>query len=159
MLFRSTNTYEIFDLQTYDSEGKPWYGDKMINAIYRDSHDLLWICTNNGIYIFDYKHNKEYWLNKESGLKNDQILSIVEDDNYTLWLGSKKGMIQIMPHMREENTYHFTCSTYDVSECVQGKVFNRNSVCRTETGDVMVGGTYVVMIFYLLCFKQSTKIS
>ena len=67
-------------------------------------------------------------------------------------------MIQIMPHMREENTYHFTCSTYDESEGVQGKVFNRNSVCRTEKGDFIFGGTSGLTIFNPLTIKYNHNI-
>ena len=74
-------------------------------------------------------------------------MSIREDDTYVLWLGTKNGLLQLTPHYKKDGTYRFNCVTYYENEGVQGRVFNRNSVCRSASGELIFGGTNGLTVF------------
>ena len=50
----------------------------------------------NGLYVLDQAGQLVYHINKESGLQNNTILGIWEDQNENLWLGLDKGIDLIM---------------------------------------------------------------
>ena len=127
--------------------GTKVFNDKAINTVYRDSRNLLWIGSNNGLTVYDSSHDKIYHLDKTNGLPDNDIMSIREDDTYILWLGTKNGLLQLSPQYRKDDTYHFNCITYYENEGVQGRVFNRNSVCRSSSGELIFGGTNGLTIF------------
>lgn len=123
------------------------FNDKAINTVYRDSRNLLWIGSNNGLTVYDPSHDKLYQLDKTNGLPDNDIMSIREDDTYVLWLGTKNGLLQLTPHYKKDGTYQFNCITYYENEGVQGRVFNRNSVCRSASGELIFGGTNGLTVF------------
>ncbi len=55
-----------------------------IGCIYKDSRGLLWIGTDAGLVCYDGTTYKVY--NETTGLKHDNIWSIVEDEQHNLWL-------------------------------------------------------------------------
>ncbi len=150
--------HELTLLKTLPDTVKPWFADKVINTIYQDSHYLLWIGTNNGLYVYDPENEKEYILNKSTGLGDEHIQSIIEDENYALWIGSKNGLLQIAPQLREEQKYHFSCSIYNENEGIQGRVFNRNSVTRTSKNHFIFGGTNGLSVFNPSTIKYNHNI-
>lgn len=123
------------------------FNDKAINTVYKDSRNLLWIGSNNGLTIYDPSHDTLYNLDKTSGLPDNDIMSVCEDDNHIVWIGTKNGLLQLSPQYGKDSTYHFGCITYYENEGVQGRVFNRNSVCRSASGELIFGGTNGLTIF------------
>ena len=66
-------------------EGLP---DNRVNFVFLDKKGLIWFATQNGIASYDGKVFISY--GEKQGLKAAKILSIGEDDNENLWLGSEK---------------------------------------------------------------------
>ena len=154
ILDTKTGTVSVFK----GTNNKQLFTDKAINTVYRDSRNLMWIGSNNGLSIYDASQNKLYHLDKTSGLPDNDIMSIQEDENAVLWLGSKNGLLQIIPQTDKDNTYHFNCTTYYESEGVQGRVFNRNSICRTTAGELIFGGTNGLTLFTPSLIKYNYNI-
>lgn len=46
----------------------------------------------NGVYVFDAAGQLSYHLNKNSGLQNNTVLSLMEDRDYNVWVGLDKGI-------------------------------------------------------------------
>ena len=68
-------------------------------------------------------------------------MSILEDKYHTVWVGTKNGLLNIVPNRDTDNNYTFDWNSYDENEGVQGRVFNVNSACGLETGELAFGGT------------------
>ncbi len=155
LLVGTASGLNILDMQTGNvrtftgtRDGSTPFHEKAINTTHLDKRQLLWIGSNNGLSIYDIVNDRLYDLDKTNGLPDNDIMSIMQDDNYTLWLGSKNGLLKITPVYNEKDRkYHFDCSVYYENEGVQGRVFNRNSTCYLSCGEVIFGGTNGLTIF------------
>lgn len=92
----------------------------------------------HGLHIYDRLNDKMYRLNHSSGLPDNSIMSILEDKYHTVWVGTKNGLLNIVPNRDTDNNYTFDWNSYDENEGVQGRVFNVNSACGLETGELGV---------------------
>lgn len=63
----------------------------VVNHIYTDRRDRLWISTNSGAYVLEDNTIKHF--NLQNGLINNRIKNITEDREGNIWLGSDGGGI------------------------------------------------------------------
>ncbi|MDR2410022.1 MAG: hypothetical protein LBE13_18195, partial [Bacteroidales bacterium] len=65
-----------------------------INQIYQDKQGLIWICTDNGLNVFDGLNFKTYYNNPNdsSALMVNSVLSVLEDSNGFFWVGTTAGL-------------------------------------------------------------------
>jgi len=122
------------------------FNAKTIHAIFNDSRNLLWIGSNDGLYIYDSRNDAVYLFDKTNGLPDNNIMSFLEDDAQVLWIGTKNGLLKI-DVQTTENAYEFKCTTYYAEEGVRGRIFNSNSACRTSQGELILGNTDGMTIF------------
>lgn len=74
-----------------------------VNHIFTDQHNQIWICTSNGVSIFDSKNFSN--LNVNNLLPGAEVSYGMEDSNNNIWLGTSKGIIKISD--TEVDTFHF----------------------------------------------------
>ncbi len=76
--------------------GQRLIGDN-IHVIYKDSRNLLWIGTNNGISIYDknkFYDLKDYFsFSLYPNFNSNRIYAITEDKIGNIWVGSQNGLI------------------------------------------------------------------
>jgi signal transduction histidine kinase/ligand-binding sensor domain-containing protein/DNA-binding response OmpR family regulator len=140
---------------TGTKNGQSSFCDKAINAVFIDSRNLLWIGSNNGLTMYDRAADRLYRLDKTTGLPDNAVMSIVEDSRHTLWLGTKNGLLRLAPS-RNGQEYSFRCTPYYEDEGIQGRIFNRNSVCHTSANELILGGTNGLTVFNPLHIKYNT---
>jgi signal transduction histidine kinase/ligand-binding sensor domain-containing protein/DNA-binding response OmpR family regulator len=147
-------------IRTFDGtkDGSVVFRDKGINTVYVDSHGLLWIGSNNGLSVYDRTNDRLARLDRSSGLPDNAVMSILEDDNHILWLGTKNGLLKIHPrYVPAQGKYDFLCTPYYEDEGVQGRIFNRNSVCHTADGELILGGTEGLTVFHPLQIRYNNN--
>ena len=68
----------------------------IINEIYAESKNCIWVATNNGLnkIIFSGKTFKIQTLTKKNGLPNEEITDIHKDGDI-LWIGTSTGLLKI----------------------------------------------------------------
>jgi len=124
----------------YQPHGRNLSGlrSRIINDIYEDSRDNLWIGTNGGglvCYMPDQDRFKNYL--REEGLVADNVLSILEARDSSLWLGTNKGLVNFSYHDTEQ--YRFT--KYTVKDGLQGRIFIRGAkLASSYEGSFYFGG-------------------
>lgn len=66
-----------------------------INALYLDAEDYLWIGTNAGLTIYNTKKDEFFKINSEKSttFSDNDILSIFEDNDGAIWLGTRNAGI------------------------------------------------------------------
>lgn len=134
------------------------FKDKAINSVYLDNRKLLWIGSNSGLSIYDTLHDSLYHLDKTNRLPDNDIMSVMEDETGTMWLGTKNCLLKISPVYNEAGRiYRFDYTPYYESEGLSGRIFNRNSTCRTSSGEFIFGGTNGLTIFDPLKIKYNTN--
>lgn len=75
----------------YKSISKNWIGSSCVTAVYQDHENTLWIGTDNdGIYgiSLDGREKTHFVHSNSSRSAPSTVLSIFEDSNQDLWLGS-----------------------------------------------------------------------
>jgi len=69
---------------------------EQITIIYEDRPKNLWICTTDGLYLFDSSNNTaKLWqhdANNKQSLSDNDICSIFEDNRGDLWIGTSYGL-------------------------------------------------------------------
>ena len=68
---------------------------EIINSIYLDSSNYLWIGTKFGLTVYNSKTDKFFKINSENctSFLDDDILSIFEDNDRIIWLGTRNSGI------------------------------------------------------------------
>ncbi len=84
-----TATVNNFDLK---ASGKNFSQDLLVNAIFRDSKDNLWLGTSTGLMRYDqFERNFVKYKNQ----LQFNITSIAEDNEGNFWIGSNNGLIML----------------------------------------------------------------
>ncbi len=68
-----------------------------VNYIHEDRTGKIWIGSDGGLNIFDYKDDKVIDYTKIVKLPDYSITSIVEDDSGFIWVATRNGLIKIDP--------------------------------------------------------------
>ncbi len=80
----------------------------LVNKLYKDQHDNIWVGTNNGLNLLRQGSEEfvRYFYDKEnSGASENNILSIHEDRNGNIWAGSSNGMHFLSADRKHHKTY------------------------------------------------------
>ncbi|MDP3470653.1 MAG: two-component regulator propeller domain-containing protein [Algoriphagus sp.] len=118
-------------------EGKPNpISSNGIKSLHLDKN-ILWIGTNGGgLNRMDLKTGENQVLNVESGLSNNVVYSILEDQKRNLWLSSNKGITKIGFRGGFGNQFEITnYSNYDGL----ATEFNTGAYFKDEDGTLYFG--------------------
>lgn len=119
-----------------------------VNQVFEDSRGLLWIATQNGLSIVDFKAAKSQTLNMSDGMSSNIICGIVEDDNKNLWITTSNGVTNIIVSTDPRTScYTYSLYNYDELDGLQGHEFNKRSVLHNSYGEIFFGGTYGINRF------------
>lgn len=78
-----------YNFKTFNT--KHGLANSSVNAVFQSSEGYLWFATQGGgLSRFDGKSFRTY--TKEDGLISNDILSIYEDDQHTMWVGTIEGL-------------------------------------------------------------------
>lgn len=98
-----------------------------VYSIYRDERDMLWLCTQNGLYEFNPKTDwfsyKKYNATNPFFKRRDMFSKIVPEGNQGLWVASWDGGInyfdrkteQFTNYLFEKQKYGFYNLAYDMA--------------------------------------------
>ena len=69
---------------------------KYITSIFRDSGNKIWIGTyGKGVYNFTENEGIIAHYNKNNGLLDEDVCSIIESDNHNIWIASKSAIAEL----------------------------------------------------------------
>lgn len=80
-----------------------------VNSIYQDKQGYIWVCTDNGLNVFDGTDFKTYYhkQNDTTSLIENSVLTVFEDREGNFWVGTTSGL-QILNRDTEKFTnIHF----------------------------------------------------
>jgi len=99
-----------------DANTDKFYGlkDKLsnshVNNIYQDKHGFIWVCTDNGLNVFDGSEFKTYYhrQNDTTSLCDNSVLSVLEDKKGNFWVGTTSGLQLFNRDTEQFSTIHFS---------------------------------------------------
>ncbi|MDN0051464.1 hypothetical protein QVN91_00495 [Bacteroides caecigallinarum] len=102
-------------------QGMPSY----VNYVFEESNGVVWLDTSNGIIRYDGLELKHYFVpSLETGVSNQRIFQIVEDNERQLWFLTTNGVLLYSKQKDDFLPYYF--------ENKQSMV--AGAVCKTEDG-------------------------
>ncbi|AOW11396.1 hypothetical protein EM308_13330 [Flavobacterium gilvum] len=123
-----------------DKSNKPFKYN--INCFIEDSHGNMWVGTyHNGLALLNLKNNTYKIFNTDFGLPSDNILSITEDNDTNLWMGTDNGLVK---YNRQLNIFR----SFNIQDGLPDNQFNTNSVFHDSQGR-MFFGTYNGLVSFI----------
>jgi ligand-binding sensor domain-containing protein/signal transduction histidine kinase len=102
----------------------PWWP---VRSMLADRRGVLWMGTING-GLFRYKNGEAEQFTQADGLADDVVLSLAEDANGTLWIGTRSGVSELAD---------IKIPTYGRREGLPAKI--NVDVCASRLGGIWVG--------------------
>lgn len=130
--------WEYFNISRKNASSISSY---LANDIFEDSRGFIWVATNYGLNKYN-KATKDFTLfTKENGLPSNIILSITEDKQHTLWIGTLQGLSNLsIVKEPDTKTYAYSFANYNRFDGLQGNEFNERAVLKTRSGELLFGG-------------------
>jgi signal transduction histidine kinase/ligand-binding sensor domain-containing protein/DNA-binding response OmpR family regulator len=113
-----------------------------------DRRNQLWLATDNGINIYDSKRKSITYITKASGLPTDQVVSLVEDNNGNIWVGTRNGLACI--HCKTNpatHKYEYNVVSFDENDGLASSILNQNAVFKNRQGKIYIGCTKGYTVF------------
>ena len=111
------------------------------NQAVRDDRGLLWIATSDGLSITNLETGETYVLGVDSGLPNDNIISMADDGLGNIWIATFSSISRIKP-VKKDGSYLFSVSNFNENDGVTAGAFFQNSVLKHSDGEIFFGGAH-----------------
>jgi len=113
--------------------------NEILNAIFIDSKEDLWVGTSVGVVRFKSKNREKGKVFKHTdGLAEDTILSILEDKEGNLWFGTLSGVSKFEPGCFQ----HFSVAEGLVKRRVSYGDASVTSICADRKGNLWFGTSF-----------------
>ncbi|MCF8358822.1 MAG: response regulator [Prolixibacteraceae bacterium] len=150
--FATANGVDLFDKESgrfirfYSNNEPNSISSNTTLDIYCDSRGLVWIATRDGLNLYNPKSQKFTVLNTNDGLPDNNILTVLEDDQGNIWMGTPLGLCNLII---EEigNELSFRVKVWDERDGLHGKEFNEHAALKTSKGELVFGGADGFCIF------------
>lgn len=125
--------------------------DKNTNCVYRDSRGWTWIGTLMGVDLRRTETEDPIHISKKSGLTNEVIHSIIEDDNHNIWLSTSYGISCLVI---EDDTIKLV-NSYVVDDNIPSETFRNGRAVKDEEGNIAMEAIENVVVFNPTKFSTS----
>ncbi len=109
------------------------------NTIFRDSRNLYWFGTRNGLNVVDMQKDSVMVINKDNGLSNNVIKTIIEDNRGDIWVSTSKGINKIKV-MAKNGKYDFSVTPLNEYNGLPSGDYYENSGLKSQDGTIYFGG-------------------
>ncbi len=141
-------------LSCYDLQHKSWtsvFGsnvllDRLPVVDAKEDHSgLVWVCTYNGMYVYDIKHHHTDTLTTAQGLADNNTASVQIDAKGRAWVSTIHGISRITTKRGDDGALTYDIENYYLSDGLQGNEFcwgvsNKSVIAGKET--LLFGGMY-----------------
>jgi ligand-binding sensor domain-containing protein/serine phosphatase RsbU (regulator of sigma subunit) len=116
-IYKDNAHYDIRSLTT--DQGLP---SNVINDIYKDSRDIVWLATDKGLSRFDGRFINSYTT--QTGLSDNFLTCITEDQLGNIWVGTRtEGLIKFDGY----KFYHYNLDSIATGRMVNDIAFDRDN--------------------------------
>ncbi|MBS0026712.1 hybrid sensor histidine kinase/response regulator transcription factor [Chitinophaga sp. 22321] len=123
------------------------------NSLLCDSRGIMWVGTRDGLNAYDPDKQQFITFRMKDGLPDNNIISILEDNDHHLWASTSNGLSKIAVQ-HQNNTVTISCHNYDEKDGLQGNAFNINAALKLKSGELLFGGADGFNIFDPAKVKQ-----
>jgi len=108
-LFAYDPVKKTSSLYSFDPHNKQSISNNLINALFEDDLQRIWISTDGGgISILNADRKTFSFYNTEQGLPSNFVFNVIQDKQGLIWATTSKGLVSINP--KENNVQVYTQS-------------------------------------------------
>ncbi len=111
----------------------------MYNCLLRDSRNLIWIGTSDGLVVWNPVRKTVQRLFVEDGMANNTVKGLIEDRSGRIWISTSEG-VSCLTVERKDQRLDFSFANYNRYEGVLPEEFTSNAVYLTWDGYLLLGG-------------------
>ncbi|MFT7561859.1 MAG: two-component system sensor histidine kinase ChiS [Flavobacteriales bacterium] len=131
----------VFTHYKHEKDKSASISDSYVISIFEDSKNRFWVGTSDGgLNLMDRKTGTFQVFSIKDGLANKTVAGINEDSNGFIWLATNKGLSQFDPES-------LTFRNYGRRHGLIDNLFNRDSISKTGSGELVVGSSKGLTIF------------
>jgi signal transduction histidine kinase/ligand-binding sensor domain-containing protein/DNA-binding response OmpR family regulator len=119
-----------------------------------DSRGIMWVGTRDGLNAYDPDQQTFIKFYIQDGLPDNNIISILEDNDHHLWVSTSNGLSKIIVQQEKKGSIGINCHNYDEKDGLQGNAFNINAALKLSSGELLFGGSDGFNIFNPTTVKQ-----
>ena len=119
-----------------------------IEAIYQDANDRIWVCSNEGLNLYDRANDNFCGFPEFESLSGQTIFTILEDERNNLWLGTNRGISKVCVEEEPDSELKLTVTDFDSSDGLQGAKFSPGAAFKSKDGKFYFGGIRGFNSFY-----------
>lgn len=110
------------------------------NSLLCDSRGIMWVGTRDGLSAYDPDKQQFIVFRMKDGLPDNNIISILEDNDHHLWASTSNGLSKITVLPEKNGGININCHNYDEKDGLQGNAFNINAALKLSSGELVFGG-------------------
>jgi signal transduction histidine kinase/ligand-binding sensor domain-containing protein/DNA-binding response OmpR family regulator len=148
----------IFTYYAHNSAAAKSLGNNNVTDILNDHQGRMWVATRDGLNVFDKATGGFTHFNQQDGLCDNNVLTLMEDDAHTLWLGTANGIARGFVHNGSNHTVQVQFRNYDERDGLQGREFNENAALKTRQGELIFGGANGFNIINPVAISHNTSV-
>lgn len=122
-----------------NKKGNQSFAQNQVSNIYKDKRGLIWMGSNEGLTIWNQAKDKLYYFKKESGLCDNSIKGIIEDNLNNIWVTTSNGLSILTTTSASNGEFTFSSKNYSVKDGLMDNYFNSHAICKLQNGDILLG--------------------
>ena len=126
------------DLRSIDE-----FNGRQANVMFIDSRRWTWVGTSSGLYLYKSPQAEPVLLNTRTGLLNDVIHTIIEDNMHNIWVSCSCGITC----MQIDNGDIRYVTSFDRADNVPNETFVDGKVMKLEDGSIVMQTIDHVLVF------------
>lgn len=120
-------------------KGTQQYQQLLIQSLYKDQRNILWMGHNQGITAWDLKKDTLYYLNKNNGLCDNVVRGIGEDIFHHVWVTTSNGCSVIAVDQNKDESFSFSINNFSTRDGLMSNDFSRHAIYKLQNGDMLLG--------------------
>lgn len=134
---------EQFYTKLSDLQGIKEFNGKKANVMFIDSRRWTWVGTSTGLFLYKSPQAQPILINRRSGLLNNVIHTIIEDNMHNMWVASSYG-ITCMQIVGDEVKY---VTSFNNDDNVPNETFIDGKALKLEDGRIVMQSLDHVVVF------------
>ena len=119
-----------------------------VTQIYKDREGRLWLGHNQGLTIWDTTRDSMYYLDKKSGLCDNMIRAILEDNDGHIYASTSNGLSIITVRESADGVLSYSIRNYTKKDGLKSTFFNSKAVTCPDSSSILFGTSDGCISFY-----------
>ncbi len=125
-----------------------------VNKIYQDRKGYIWVCTDNGLNVFDGSEFKTVYhkQNDTTSLVDNSVLTVLEDRKGNFWVGTTGGLQLFNRDTEQFTTIHFSyphVTDFSYFNCILEDSKGNIWVSTSRSGAICLRANTLQPIYYM----------